>query len=806
MVASAAIKRFSTQIGRHVRSGVLPPSLEDIALSFVRSSPRSDISAVGALAALSALPGAGVAAGCAGTASSSPGDVSSTPSSSSSSCYGGSLNVMGGGSCLSSNGLSAPTTTPFGNRRLMFTSAGRPMGPPPPCSTSTTLPRGREDDDLLLFRGFSTSSSSSSSVSSSSSSPPLGIDGDEVRASPWPSLEDTLDAALDGSGSGEEDLGSIPRSSIRPFRSSDVATAAGGGGVGRLGEGEMNLLHQHRQEHQKPVSEMTLEDLHQHMSALLGPGRYEEAISLFKDWTISADADGQHHRPDLMAYNMLLLAYNRSASNTEKLLAVLEDMRKSGVEANLLTYNILLRAAFRVRDSNLAESIIRRLEDPASKVQPDGDSYNFVVTICAMDKRVPPALQYMQSMLRRGFVPSKTTYSEVLTACARTRRTRDAVAVMNELQTQMLEPLPVVLGELLTAGAERDDAECSLMALQKLGRRRLGIDQGGLLMALNAAARTGHTDLAEAAWAYLRECLGAELPHPACYLARVHAYATKGDFESAFRAVQELETAYASSEEYGDARGRGGGGMAAPGRSNNAAMSATSSAAAALAHELLSPFSSLKPLVVACSRGLGVLDTAYYKLAAMHESGEIVSLAAINCIIAGCSNVHDMDRAFQTFEEISRTFGMAPNVHTYNALIDGCAKTKQIAMAIQMFKRIEANGLAFDEQSFQFLIDAYVIDGNAPGSVEALESMMAAGFTPSRPTLVRVLRRCQRTGYAQGGDRVKRLFIQYGYRAATSGDRRRQSIWNAANAGRDDPIGAGEREGEGGGMIHEEVL
>lgn len=67
----------------------------------------------------------------------------------------------------------------------------------------------------------------------------------------------------------------------------------------------------------------------------------------------------------------------------------------------------------------------------------------------------------------------------------------------------------------------------------------------------------------------------------------------------------------------------------------------------------------------------------------MHELGQRVPLSAINCIIQGCVNVRDMSRAFQTFDEIHRTFKLQPDVHSYNALLDGCGQARQVSKKIE---------------------------------------------------------------------------------------------------------------------------
>lgn len=79
------------------------------------------------------------------------------------------------------------------------------------------------------------------------------------------------------------------------------------------------------------------------------------------------------------------------------------------------------------------------MERAGPEAQPDGDAYNFVIALCALNRRIPAAIKHMQSMYVRNFVPSKTTYNEVLLACARTHRSAIAVAVMKQMQVGTLD-------------------------------------------------------------------------------------------------------------------------------------------------------------------------------------------------------------------------------------------------------------------------------------------------------------------------------------------------------------------------------
>lgn len=54
------------------------------------------------------------------------------------------------------------------------------------------------------------------------------------------------------------------------------------------------------------------------------------------------------------------------------------------------------------------------------------------------------------------------------------------------------------------------------------------------------------------------------------------------------------------------------------------------------------------------------------------------SVAALNCVILGCANIWDLDRAYETFQAIEEKIGLTPDVHSYNALLCAFGKVKKV--------------------------------------------------------------------------------------------------------------------------------
>jgi hypothetical protein len=111
----------------------------------------------------------------------------------------------------------------------------------------------------------------------------------------------------------------------------------------------------------------------------------------------------------------------------------------------------------------------------------------------------------------------------------------------------------------------------------------LSVDEGLIVAALGTAGRTYNSTLLDASWAILRRSLRQKkAPNPESYIGKIYAHASLGSLQKAFATLRELESCYGSSDKEAE-------------------------------EELFSPFSSLNPLVLACSKkGFETLDSVFF--------------------------------------------------------------------------------------------------------------------------------------------------------------------------------------------------
>ncbi|THG17364.1 hypothetical protein TEA_018343 [Camellia sinensis var. sinensis] len=180
--------------------------------------------------------------------------------------------------------------------------------------------------------------------------------------------------------------------------------------------------------------------------------------------------------------------------------------------------------------------------------------------------------------------------------------------------------------------------------LQMLQWKRIVANEGLVVSAVGTTSRTNNAKLLDGSWVILKRALRQKkVPNPESYLAMIYAHASLGNLQKAFSTLHEFETTYRNSTKEAE-------------------------------EDLLSPFTSLCPLVMACSKdGFVTLDShfSYYLLNLFQSDGKIYyqlgnlsqayppykSVAALNCIILGCANTWDVDRPTRLLKQLMAHLG-----------------------------------------------------------------------------------------------------------------------------------------------------
>ncbi|KAH7569994.1 hypothetical protein JRO89_XS05G0029900 [Xanthoceras sorbifolium] len=467
--------------------------------------------------------------------------------------------------------------------------------------------------------------------------------------------------------------------------------------------------------------------------------RWSDMKQLFELWIRSLDKNGKPNKPDVSLYNHYLRANLMMGATAADLLDLVAQMEDFSILPNTASFNLVLKAMHQAKETEAAEKLLQRMLHTGKESLPDDESYTLLTGMLFLTDQIDAALKYIDMTLKSGYILSMRVFSDCVQSCVNKGRLDLLVSIIEKCKTmdqnKALCPAWNLCYYIAEVAMQEDNSKLAFYSLEFMAKWiargenarpsvLLSVDEGLVVSMLGTAARTYNQTLLDASWAILRCSLRQKrAPNPETFLGKIYAHASLGDLQRAFSTLREFETAYGNSIEDG---------------------------------ELFSPFTSLYPLVVACSKnGFETLDLVYFQLESLSRADPpYKSVAALNCVVLGCANIWDLDRAYQTFEAIGASFGLTPDIHSYNALMFAFGKLKKTYEASRVFEHLVTLGVKPNAMSYSLLVDAHLINRDQKAALSVIDDMITAGFVPSRETLKKVRRRCMREMDYASDDRV----------------------------------------------------
>ncbi|XP_009624795.1 pentatricopeptide repeat-containing protein At1g26460, mitochondrial [Nicotiana tomentosiformis] len=492
--------------------------------------------------------------------------------------------------------------------------------------------------------------------------------------------------------------------------------------------------------------------------------RWEDMKQLFELWIRSLDRNGKPNKPDANLFNHYLRANLMMGATADDLLGLASQMEEYGLVANTASHNLILKAMYQSGEPlswvDKAVKLLERMIQTGKEYKealPDDESYDLVMGLLFKADLIDDALKYVDSALKSGYKLSMNVFNECVRSCVFNNRLDILVSIIEKCkktdQNKGLLPPWNMCTHLADVALQADNNELAFSSLEFFVKWvvrgesvrppvSLSVDEGLLVAALGTAGRTYNAKLLNGAWEVLKRSLRQmRAPNPESFLAKIYAHASLGQLQNAFATLHEFEKAYGSSKEE--------------------------------SAELFSPFTTLNPLAVACCRnGFVTLDSVYYQLENLSRADPpYKSVAALNCVILGCANIWDIDRAYQTFAAIESSFGLVPDIHSYNALIYAFAKLGKRDEATKVYEHFMDLGVKPNEMTYSLLVDAHLIKREPKAAISVVDEMVHAQYKPSKEMLKKIRRRCTREMDYESDDLVEDLAKKFNIRLGTENRR-----------------------------------
>ncbi|KAB1222032.1 hypothetical protein CJ030_MR2G018524 [Morella rubra] len=491
--------------------------------------------------------------------------------------------------------------------------------------------------------------------------------------------------------------------------------------------------------------------------------RWTDMKQLFEFWTRSLDKTGKPNKPDVNLYNHYLRANLMTNATAADLLDLVAQMEDYAILPNTASFNLVLKSMYNAKETAAATKLLERMLQTGKESLPDDESYDLVLGMLFLTDEMDASLKYLDLALKSGYMLSMRVFTECVQSCVNKGRLDTLVSIIERCKTmdqnKALCPPWNLCNFIAESAMQEDNSKLAYFALEFMAKWiargeqarpavLLSVDEGLVLSAIGTAGRTYNSSLLDASWAILRRSLRQKKPpNPESYLGKIYALASLGNLQRAFGALNEFESTYGNSNKEAE-------------------------------QEMFSPFTSLYPLVLACSKkGFETLDSVYFQLENL-SSGDppYKSVAALNCVILGCANIWDLDRAYQTFEAVGSHFGLTPDIHSYNALMYAFGRLKKTFEASRVFEHLVSLGVKPNAMSFSLLVDAHLINRDPKAALSVIDEMVIAGFIPSKEMLKKLRRRCRREMDYESDDQVESLARKFKIRLG--GEARRDILFN----------------------------
>lgn len=334
------------------------------------------------------------------------------------------------------------------------------------------------------------------------------------------------------------------------------------------------------------------------------------------------------------------------------------------------------------------------------------------------------ALKYMDFNLESGYVMPGDMFTEFVFHCYRKRDTKKMdkrlVSFIEKFMKndQAFYPSWNSCFYMLDMSIQAQNSELAYYALlfirkfiaaSEISEPRMHyfVEEELIIPVLQLAGKTRNIKLFDVACVLLDLSLGQNVAEADTFVAKICAYASLGNLKLAHNSLFKLESLYRGAKE---------------------------------ATDLFSPFSALNPLVMAYSKdGCATIDSIYYQLEDLSkENPPYKSVVALNCLILGCSNIGDAGRAWQTFESIGTTFGLTPDIDSYNCLICAYLKGDEREEALQLFEDFIYLGVKPNATTYALLLHAHVTARDSKSALSIVEEMVISGFEPTKKVLKKI--------------------------------------------------------------------
>jgi len=150
----------------------------------------------------------------------------------------------------------------------------------------------------------------------------------------------------------------------------------------------------------------------------------------------------EHTRPlvNTVIYSTILKGF-ASVKETDKVMALYEEMKANKIQPNNITYNTILNAFALGGAMDRLPALLQDMKNAVPPAEPDIVTYSTIVKGYCNSGSLDQALEILKDMQSDGnIVPDEVMYNSLLDGCAKEHRPNDAIKLLDDMRKNRVAP------------------------------------------------------------------------------------------------------------------------------------------------------------------------------------------------------------------------------------------------------------------------------------------------------------------------------------------------------------------------------
>merc|ERR1719272_478819 len=150
-----------------------------------------------------------------------------------------------------------------------------------------------------------------------------------------------------------------------------------------------------------------------------------------------------------VTYSSILKGFAH-AKDTDKVMALYEEMKSHGIQANTITYNTILNAFAQGGTMQRVPALLEDMKAATPPVEPDIVTYSTIVKGFCNAGNLDRALKVLEDMKASGrHAPDEVLYNSLLAGCAKEHRPDEALQLLDDMRKFKVAPSNYTLSMLV---------------------------------------------------------------------------------------------------------------------------------------------------------------------------------------------------------------------------------------------------------------------------------------------------------------------------------------------------------------------